>query len=90
MNRPWSDDRPCLCHGSSRLLFYDGWFYEGLLLRIHEKTWKCEYLVNGQMPAGYRSLHCGVSAHYGLVAWQTDTRFFQRVTIAPPQDPSAK
>jgi hypothetical protein len=88
MNRAWPDTaRPSLCHGSSHhLLYYDGWFYEKLGFRIHEKTWKYEYLTNGLMPSPYDSLQPAVSAHYGLVAWRRSTEDLYRVTIAPAKD----
>lgn len=64
------------------LLKYDGAIYNpgAHWRRIDPQTWRVERLTGSELPAELQFEHYGVSAHYGLVAWELGGRFY-RVSI---------
>jgi hypothetical protein len=70
-----------------QLLEHDGAVYNpgAHWHRIHTNTWQVEKLTDVPVPLRYRFEHYGVSAHYGLLAWNTgDVLYRVRIDDVPP------
>lgn len=63
---------------SRQILPFDGWLYVpgSCWFRLHPETFDEEMLVPGRLPNEYSMRHFSVSAHYGLLAWNSED-FFQ-------------
>ncbi len=79
-----------LLPNSRQLVLHDGWIYRAgyVWMRENVETGVRERLNQTEVPRQYRYLYPNVSAHYGLVAYDSSNQLwpFSRVTILPADE----